>query len=134
MKKEVSEVFEKEQSNESCIHLYLEECGWCAYEVSAYLLMNLLGGKCIVEKIEKCGLKLVRAFLNIDLLGGINYGEYRYAGLNSYNLQLIGKDKVDKNSFLHWKKNNIKHHTTDFINRIFIYLPYYCNDNMGDIF
>ena len=69
------EVFEKEQSNESCIHLYLEECGWCAYEVSAYLLMNLLGGKCIVEKIEKCGLKLVRAFLNIDLLGGINYGE-----------------------------------------------------------
>ena len=98
MKKEVSEVFEKEQSNESCIHLYLEE-------VSAYLLMNLLGGKCIVEKIEKCGLKLVRAFLNIDLLGGINYGEYRYAGLNSYNLQLIGKDKVDKNSFLHWKKN-----------------------------
>lgn len=73
--------------------------------VSAYLLMNLLGGKCIVEKIEKCGLKLVRAFLNIDLLGGINYGEYRYAGLNSYNLQLIGKDKVDKNSFLHWKKN-----------------------------
>lgn len=64
-----------------------------------------LGGKCIVEKIEKCGLKLVRAFLNIDLLGGINYGEYRYAGLNSYNLQLIGKDKVDKNSFLHWKKN-----------------------------
>ena len=52
MKKEVSEVFEKEQSNESCIHLYLEECGWCAYEVSAYLLMNLLGGKCIVEKIE----------------------------------------------------------------------------------
>lgn len=33
MKKEVSEVFEKEQSNESCIHLYLEECGWCAYEV-----------------------------------------------------------------------------------------------------
>lgn len=34
MKKEVSEVFEKEQSNESCIHLYLEECGWCAYEVS----------------------------------------------------------------------------------------------------
>ena len=25
MKKEVSEVFEKEQSNESCIHLYLEE-------------------------------------------------------------------------------------------------------------
>ncbi len=105
MKKEVSEVFEKEQSNESCIHLYLEECGWCAYEVSAYLLMNLLGGKCIVEKIEKCGLKLVRAFLNIDLLGGINYGEYRYAGLNSYNLQLIVKDKVDKNSFLHWKKN-----------------------------
>ena len=81
MKKEVSEVFEKEQSNESCIHLYLEECGWCAYEVSAYLLMNLLGGKCIVEKIEKCGLKLVRAFLNIDLLGGINYGEYRYACL-----------------------------------------------------
>ena len=69
------------------------------------ILMNLLGGKCIVEKIEKCGLKLVRAFLNIDLLGGINYGEYRYAGLNSYNLQLIGKDKVDKNSFLHWKKN-----------------------------
>lgn len=57
------------------------------------------------RKIEKCGLKLVRAFLNIDLLGGINYGEYRYAGLNSYNLQLIGKDKVDKNSFLHWKKN-----------------------------
>ena len=108
MKKEVSEVFEKEQSNESCIHLYLEECGWCAYEVSAYLLMNLLGGKCIVEKIEKCGLKLVRAFLNIDLLGGINYGEYRYAGLNSYNLQLIGKDKVDKNSFLHWKKNIIQ--------------------------
>ena len=52
MKKEVSEVFEKEQSNESCIHLYLEECGWCAYEVSAYLLMNLLGGKCIVEEIE----------------------------------------------------------------------------------
>ncbi|MFR9262477.1 MAG: hypothetical protein ACLVL2_18640 [Bacteroides cellulosilyticus] len=50
-------------------------------------------------------MKLVRAFLNIDLLGGINYGEYRYAGLNSYNLQLIGKDKVDKNSFLHWKKN-----------------------------
>ena len=97
MKKEVSEVFEKEQSNESCIHLYLEECGWCAYEVSAYLLMNLLGGK--------CGLKLVRAFLNIDLLGGINYGEYRYAGLNSYNLQLIGKDKVDKNSFLHWKNH-----------------------------
>ena len=24
MKKEVSEVFEKEQSNESCIHLYLD--------------------------------------------------------------------------------------------------------------
>ena len=92
--------------------------------------MNLLGGKCIVEKIEKCGLKLVRAFLNIDLLGGINYGEYRYAGLNSYNLQLIGKDKVDKNSF---QKEYIKHHTTDFINRIFIYLPYYCNDSMGDI-
>ena len=50
MKKEVSEVFEKEQSNESCIHLYLEERGWCAYEVSAYLLMNLLGGKCMSKK------------------------------------------------------------------------------------
>lgn len=105
MKKEVSEVFAKEQSNDCCINLYLEECGWCAYEVSAYLLMNLLGGKCIVEKIEKCGLKLVRAFMNIDLLGDINYGEYRYAGLNSYNLQLVGTNKVDKNSFIHWKKN-----------------------------
>ena len=104
MKKEVSEVFEKEQSNESCIHLYLEECGWCAYEVSAYLLMNLLGGKCIVEKIEKCGLKLVRAFLNIDLLGGINYGEYRYAGLNSYNLQLIGKIKSTRIHFFIGKR------------------------------
>ncbi|KXT46050.1 hypothetical protein HMPREF2531_03236 [Bacteroides intestinalis] len=31
------------------------------------------------------------------------------------------------------EKEYIKHHTTDFINRIFIYLPYYCNDNMGDI-
>ena len=92
MRKEVSEVFAKEQSNDCCINLYLEECGWCAYEVSAYLLMNLLGGK-------------VRAFLNIDLLGGINYGEYRYAGLNSYNLQLIGTNKVDKSSFIHWKKN-----------------------------
>ena len=105
MRKEVSEVFAKEQSNDCCINLYLDECGWCAYEVSAYLLMNLLGGKCIVEKIEKCGLMLVRAFLNIDLLGGINYGEYRYAGLNSYNLQLVGTNKVDKNSFIHWKKN-----------------------------
>lgn len=105
MRKEVSEVFAKEQSNDCCINLYLEECGWCAYEVSAYLLMNLLGGKRIVEKIEKCGLMLVRAFLNIDLLGGINYGEYRYAGLNSYNLQLVGTNKVDKNSFIHWKKN-----------------------------
>ena len=50
MRKEVSEVLAKEQSNDCCINLYLEECGWCAYEVSAYLLMNLLGGKCIVEK------------------------------------------------------------------------------------
>lgn len=73
MKKEVSEVFEKEQSNESCIHLYLEECGWCAYEVSAYLLMNLLGGKCIVEKIEKCGLKLVRSI-----------SEHRFAGWHQF--------------------------------------------------
>ena len=32
MKKEVSEVLKKERNNESCIHLYLEECGWCAYE------------------------------------------------------------------------------------------------------
>lgn len=56
------------------------------------------------RKIEKCGLMLVRAFLNIDLLGGINYGEYRYAGLNSYNLQLVGTNKVDKNSFIHWKR------------------------------
>lgn len=39
------------------------------------------------------------------LIGGINYGEYRYAGLNSYNLQLVGTNKVDKNSFIHWKKN-----------------------------
>ena len=70
--------------------------------------MNLLGGKCIVEKIEKCGLKLVRAFLNIDLLGDINYGEYRYAGLSSYNLQLIGKDKVDKNSFLQLEEKYIE--------------------------
>ena len=119
MKKEVSEVLKKEQNNESCIHLYLEECGWCAYEVSAYLLMNLLGGKCIVEKIEQCGSKIVRALMNIDLLGDINYGDYRYAGLNSYNLQLVGKNKVDKNLFIqlvgtnkvdkslfiHWKKN-----------------------------
>ena len=67
MKKEVSEVLKKEQNNESCIHLYLEECGWCAYEVSAYLLMNLLGGKCIVEKIEQCGSKIVRALMNIEL-------------------------------------------------------------------
>jgi hypothetical protein len=52
MKKEVSEVLKKEQNNESCIHLYLEECGWCAY-----------------------------------------------------NLQLVGKNKVDKNLFIHWKKN-----------------------------
>ena len=98
MKKEVSEVLKKEQNNESCIHLYLEECGWGAYEVSAYLLMNLLGGKCIVEKIEQCGSKIVRALMNIDLLGDINYGDYRYAGLNSYNLQLVGKNKVDKKS------------------------------------
>ena len=105
MKKEVSEVFAKEQATECCIHRALEECGWCAYEVSADLRMNLLGGKCIVEKIEKCGLMLVRAFLNIDLLGDINYGDYRYAGLNSYNLQLVGKNKVDKSSFIHWKKN-----------------------------
>ena len=98
MKKEVSEVLKKEQNNESSIHLYLEECGWCAYEVSAYLLMNLLGGKCIVEKIEQCGSKIVRALMNIDLLGDINYGDYRYAGLNSYNLQLVGKNKVDKKS------------------------------------
>ena len=105
MKKEVSEVLKKEQNNESCIHLYLEECGWCAYEVSAYLLMNLLGGKCIVEKIEQGGSKIVRALMNIDLLGDINYGDYRYAGLNSYNLQLVGKNKVDKNLFIHWKKN-----------------------------
>lgn len=105
MRKEVSEVLAKEQSNDCCINLYLEECGWCAYEVSAYLLMNLLGGKCIVEKIERCGLKLVRTFFNIDLLGDINYGDYRYAGLDSYNLQLVGKIKVDKNSFIRWKKN-----------------------------
>lgn len=105
MKKEVTEVLEKEQNNDCCINLYLEECGWCAYEVSAYLLMNLLGGQCIVEKIEKCGKMLVRALMNVDLIGDINYGEYRYAGLNSYNLQLIGKGKIDKNTFIHWKKN-----------------------------
>ncbi len=105
MRKEVSEVLAKEQFNDCCINLYLEECGWCAYEVSAYLLMNLLGGKCIVEKIERCGLKLVRTFLNIDLLGGINYGDYHYAGLDSYSLQLIGKNKIDKSSFIRWKKD-----------------------------
>ena len=79
-------------------------------------------------------MKLVRAFLNIDLLGGINYGEYRYAGLNSYNLQLIGKDKVDKNSFLHWKKEYIKHHTTDFINRILYISHIIVMIIWGDIF
>ena len=103
MRKEVSEVLAKEQSNDCCINLYLDECPVCL-TVSAYLLMNLLGGKCIVEKIERCGLKLVRTFLNIDLLGGINYGDYHYAGLDSYSLQLIGKNKIDKSSFIRWKK------------------------------
>lgn len=105
MKKEVSEVLNSEKSNDCCINLYLEECGWCAYEVSAYLLTKLLEGKCIVEKVENCGLKIVRALMNIDLLGDINYGEYRYSGLNSYSLQLIGKDKVDEEIFVHWKKS-----------------------------
>lgn len=105
MEKENFDVLEKEESNDCCINLYLEECGWCAYEVSAYLLMNLLGGKCIVEEIEKSGRKLVRVLMNNELLGGINYGDYRYTGLTPYNLRLIGKNKVDKQSFIHWRKN-----------------------------
>ena len=105
MKKEVSEVFEKEQSNESCIQSVSGRMRLVCLRSFSLSTNEPFRRKMYSRKIEKCGLKLVRAFLNIDLLGGINYGEYRYAGLNSYNLQLIGKDKVDKNSFLHWKKN-----------------------------
>lgn len=105
MEQENCDVLVKEQSNDCCINLYLEECGWCAYEVSAYLLMNLFGGKCNVEKIDRCGKKLVRALMNIEMLGNIHYGDYRYSGLTSYNLQLVGKNKVDQNTFIHWKKN-----------------------------
>lgn len=108
MEKEVSkvaEVLRKEQSNDCCINLYLEDCGWCAYEVSAYLLTSLLGGKCIIEKTEEFGSMIIRAFMNSDLLGNISYGEYHYCGMNSYNLQLVGKTKVDKTAFVHWKKS-----------------------------
>lgn len=102
---EVSEILKNEKGNDCCINLYLEENGWCAYEVSAYLLMNLLGGKCMVDTIEKCGTKLVRTFLNLDLLGSINYSGYYYTGMNSYNLQLVGTAKIDEESFFQWKSD-----------------------------
>ncbi len=96
--------------------------------------MNLLGGKCIVEKNREMRLEACPRISEHRFAGWHQLWRIPLCGLKLYNLQLIGKDKVDKNSFLHWKKEYIKHHTTDFINRIFIYLPYYCNDNMGDIF